>query len=197
MPVGPHAAITTKELPVPPDTVWQLLADGRKYADWVVGASHVRDVETNWPAIGSKFHHTVGVWPFHLRDNTVVEECDDGQRLVLEARARPLGRARVEIALEEIPTGTRVVMAEEARSPSFARWSNPVLAPMIHVRNVEALRRLAELCVMSVDSSPSSGSGNGAPAVSPGPSTSESALDKELSDSFPASDPPSGWGGTT
>lgn len=154
MPGGPHAAITTRELPVPPGTVWQILADGRRYADWVVGASHVRSVEFGWPAVGSKFHHTVGVWPFHLRDNTAVEECEFGQRLVLEARARPFGRARVEITLEEIPTGTRVVMSEEARSPSLARWSNPVLAPLVHVRNVEALRRLAELCVTSVRTSP-------------------------------------------
>lgn len=181
----PHAAITTRELPVAPDEVWQLLADGRRYADWVVGASHIRDVEPGWPAVGSKFHHTVGVWPLHLRDSTVVEECEVGRRLVLEARARPFGRARVEIALEGVPSGTRVVMSEEARSPAIARWTNPVLAPLIHVRNVEALRRLSTLF------------DGGSESGSKGSSMSESALDKELADSFPASDPPSSWGGTT
>jgi uncharacterized protein YndB with AHSA1/START domain len=184
-----HSAITTKELPVTPDRVWQILADGRQYADWVVGASHVRDVEPTWPAVGSRFHHTVGIWPFHLRDTTAVEECEVGHRLVLEARARPFGRARVEIALEEIPTGTRVVLSEEARSPSIARWSNPVLAPLIHVRNVEALRRLAALCEKSaVFRLPATYDVGDAP---------ESALDEELADSFPASDPPSSWGGIT
>jgi uncharacterized protein YndB with AHSA1/START domain len=146
-----QTAITTKELTVPSNRVWRLLADGRRYADWVVGASHVRDVEAGWPTVGSKFHHTVGVWPFHLKDKTVVEECEVGRRLVLEARARPLGRARVEIVLEDIPIGTRVVMSEEAKSPAVARWGNPVLAPLIHMRNVEALRRLAALCDGSVD----------------------------------------------
>ena len=75
-----------------------------------------------------------------------------------------------------------------ARSPSLARWSNPLLAPLVHVRNVEALRGFAELCV-----TPSaSGGGAGPPAKSADPSPSESALDNELADSFPASDPPSG-----
>ena len=140
-----ESAVTTRELPVTPEDVWALLADGRRYADWVVGASHIRAVEPGWPEVGSKFHHTVGVWPCHLRDSTVVEECDTGRKLVLEARARPFGRARVEIRLEEIQTGTRIVMREEVRSPAVARWGSPLLAPLLHVRNVEALRRLASL----------------------------------------------------
>lgn len=146
MSVGIESAITNRELPVPPDRVWQLLADGRRYADWVVGASRIRKVEPEWPDVGSRFHHTVGVWPFHLRDTTVVEECEVGHRLVLEARARPLGRARVEIVREPVAGGTRIMMSENAHSPALARWGNPVLAPLIHVRNVEALRRLAALC---------------------------------------------------
>jgi uncharacterized protein YndB with AHSA1/START domain len=192
---GLQKAVTTKELTVPSNRVWQLLADGRRYAEWVVGASHIREVEPGWPSVRSKFHHTVGVWPFHLRDDTVVEECEVGRRLVLEARARPFGRARVEIALEEIPTGTRVVMSEEAKSPAIARWGNPVLAPVIHVRNAEALRRLAALCAEPMD--PPCSSRDGAVPITDGKTADESALDKELADSFPASDPPSSWGGTT
>jgi uncharacterized protein YndB with AHSA1/START domain len=149
---GIHSARTTRDLRATPERVWQLLADGRRYADWVVGASHVRKVEPAWPVVGSKIHHTIGVWPLHLRDTTAVEECEMGSRLVLEARARPFGRARVEIVLQEIPTGTRIVMTEGARSPSVARWSNLWLAPLIHVRNVEALRRLATLCEESAHS---------------------------------------------
>lgn len=192
---GLDSATTTRDLTVPPDRVWQLLAAGDRYADWVVGASHIRGVDPAWPAVGSKFHHTVGVWPFHLRDNTAVEECDVGRRLALEARARPFGRARVEITLEPIPTGTRVVMSEAARSPALARWSNPVLIPFIHVRNVEALRRLAALCEQSpdADSTRAAGLAGGTPEPQP----SEAALDAELADSFPASDPPSSWSGST
>ena len=137
---------TTRELAASPGQVWRVLADGGRYADWVVGANHVREVESAWPEVGSKFHHTVGVWPFYLRDSTVVEECWEGRRLVLEARARPFGRARVEITLEGTGAGTRVAIGEEARSPLLVRWANPLLAPLIHVRNAEGLRRLAGLC---------------------------------------------------
>jgi hypothetical protein len=189
-------AITTKELSVTRDKVWRLLANGRRYADWVVGASHIRDVEPTWPAPRSQFHHTVGIWPVHLRDTTIVKECEVGQRLVLEARALPFGRARVEIVLEDIPAGTRIVMSEEACSPSIARWSNPLLTPLIHVRNMEALRRLAELCEkVSVVADPQPAVQVSKPQGDSG--VSASALDKELADSFPESDPSSSWGGTT
>jgi uncharacterized protein YndB with AHSA1/START domain len=191
-----QTAITTKELPVPSNRVWQLLADGSRYADWVVGASHVRHVEAGWPTVGSKFHHTVGVWPFHLRDNTVVEECEGGHRLVLEARARPLGRARVELVLEDIPGGTRVILSERAKSPAVARWGNPVLAPLIHLRNVEALRRLAALCDGPIAPLAPRAHDESA-SYSSDAAAAESALDEELAGSFPASDPPSSWGGTT
>ena len=191
---GLRAAVTTKEVPGSPGHVWNVLADGSQYAEWVVGANRIRDVESDWPAVGSRFHHTVGIWPLHLRDNTVVKECEPGHRLVLEARARPVGRARVEMTLLEIPTGTRIVMTEEAISPTVARWSSPLLAPLIHVRNVEALRRLADLCEESESADPR-------PAVSDsvgrrrGLGSPPSALDDELASSFPASDPPAGWSG--
>lgn len=103
----------------------------------------------------------------------------------------------MEIALEEIPTGTRVVMSEEAKSPAIARWGNPVLAPLIHVRNVEALRRLAALCNGSSDCSRPSEGGNDSETGLPMDSTDEAGLDEELADSCPASDHPSSWGGIT
>jgi hypothetical protein len=189
-------AVTTKDLPVSRDKVWPLLADGRRYADWVVGASHVRDVESTWPAAGSQFHHTVGIWPLHLRDTTAVKECEVGQRLVLEARALPFGRARVEIVLEDILAGTRMVMSEEVCSPSIARWSNPLLAPLIHVRNMESLRRLADLCVkVSAANDVQPATQGRKPQDDAG--LSASALDEKFTDSSPTNDPPSSWGGTT
>ncbi len=135
-------AETTRFVPMADTDVWALLADGRKYADWVVGAKRVRAVDPEWPAVGSKFHHTVGVWPFHLRDNTAVLECDEGRRLVLEARLRPLGRAQIEMILRPSDGGTAVVMREWPSSPALARMAAPVFEPAIHLRNVEALRRL-------------------------------------------------------
>ena len=163
---------------------------------WSVPAMF-EDVEPGWPAAGSEISTTPWVsGPFIRETSTAVEVCEVGHQLVLEARARPFGRARVEITLEEIPNGTRIVMSEEARSPSLARWSNPVLAPFVHVRNVEALRRLAALLEDPTVSY--SGPYEGRPQRdTPELDPLEAALDEELADSFPASDPPSSWGGTT
>ena len=93
---------------VEPSRVFEVLADGWQYTAWVVGASHVRAVEQSWPSVGARIHHSFGVWPLVLRDDTTVEVCEPSSRLVLLANGRPLGRARVELRLEEEPSGTRV-----------------------------------------------------------------------------------------
>src|SRR3954471_9339924 len=36
-----------------PDEVFAQLADGWIYGAWVVGASHIRDVDAEWPAVGA------------------------------------------------------------------------------------------------------------------------------------------------
>ena len=46
--------------------------DGWNYADWVVGAVHVRSVDPNWPAPGSRVHHRLGAWPLTINDATEV-----------------------------------------------------------------------------------------------------------------------------
>ena len=128
---------------VPRERVFELLADGRRYADWVVGADRVRSVEPGWPAPGSKFHHTVGAGPVKLNDSTSVLEVDAPKRILLDARARPLGRARVDIELQEHEGGTLVVMREElASGPALLKR---LTDPLIRLRNVEALRRLKEI----------------------------------------------------
>jgi uncharacterized protein YndB with AHSA1/START domain len=137
-------ATTTRDIPAPPDQVWAVLADPMRYADWVVGAQEVRSFEGDWPARGARFHHSVGVGPIHIRDNTSVLESTPSRRLVLRARARPFGQARVDLQLTVSDGGTRVEMTEVPTSP-VARLGRRVLDPLIHTRNTEALRRLEQL----------------------------------------------------
>jgi uncharacterized protein YndB with AHSA1/START domain len=68
-----------------PKDVWEVLADGWMYPLWVVGASRMRDVDPHWPEVGSKLHHSVGVWPGLIDDNTEVLEVEPGRR---QRRAR-------------------------------------------------------------------------------------------------------------
>ncbi|CAN7304344.1 SDR family NAD(P)-dependent oxidoreductase [Knoellia sp. LjRoot47] len=128
------------------DRVWDVLADGWSYATWVVGTARIRDVDTAWPAPGSRIHHSVGLWPALLSDTTSVEECVTGRRLVLKARGWPLGEARVEIDIEpDGPQSCTVTMTEDAISGPGSLPPRIVRQAMILPRNSEALRRLAYL----------------------------------------------------
>jgi|SRR6185437_4476888 len=137
-------AITTRDIPALPDQVWAVLADPLRYAEWVVGAQEVRCFDGEWPEPGARFHHRVGLGPVHIHDDTSVLESTPPRRLVLRARVRPFGHARVALELFACEAGTRVEIDEEPTSPA-ARVGRKVLDPFIHLRNVEALRRLERL----------------------------------------------------
>jgi uncharacterized protein YndB with AHSA1/START domain len=128
-----------------PDVVYDVLADGWLYSNWVVGTSHMRAVETNWPETGSRLHHCSGVWPVVTRDETVVEQCEPGHRLQLAAKGGMLGAARVTIVLDEHSGGTRVTMTETPVA-GLGKWlHNPVNDALLTRRNAEALARLAAI----------------------------------------------------
>lgn len=129
--------------------MWAVLADARSFSLWVVGAKDIRAVEGPWPAPGSKFHHTLGMGPFTLRDNTKALTADAGRHLAIEARARPLGKARVEFTLTSEASGTRVTIDERVIAPPLMRMLNPLWAPLIRRRNDETLRRLARVVSVS------------------------------------------------
>ena len=93
-------ATVSRTVNTSPAAVFAVLADGWLYSNWVVGTSHMRAVEANWPAAGSRLHHAAGVWPAVARDESVVEELEPNHRLVLTAKVRPFGEARVVIELE-------------------------------------------------------------------------------------------------
>ena len=136
-------AVTRRRIPFPPSAVLALLADGRRYADWVVGAKRIRAVDPTWPEEGSQFHHTVGVGPVSTNDTTEVLSFTrpDGP-VVLKARGWPTGAARITITAEPTGDGTEVVIDEVPIEGPAKSLHNPVLDGLIHLRNVESLRRL-------------------------------------------------------
>lgn len=130
----------------PPERVFDVLREPRHYADWVVGAKKIRGSDPGWPAQGTKFHHTVGFGPLTLSDETEVLEVEPDRRLVLKAKTRPLGTARVELELLDAGQGrTRVVMTEGPGDPLSRIVFNPLADLALKGRNVEALRRLKEI----------------------------------------------------
>src|SRR4051812_30310693 len=104
-------ATTQRWVQVEPKRVYDVLADGWQYAGWVVGTGAIRAVEAAWPEVGSRFHHAAP-WPFMAGDETRVEAREEGRHLVLLARGRPLGEARVELTLTSERGGTRIDLTE-------------------------------------------------------------------------------------
>ena len=126
-----------------PEQVWDVLADGWLYPLWVVGATRMREVDHDWPAVGSRLHHSVGTWPLIIDDNTEVVEAVPGHRLVLHAKAWPTGTAGVTIRLDPVGTETEVTIEEDAQQGPARLIPKPLRDLPLTWRNVESLRRLA------------------------------------------------------
>ena len=109
----------------------------------MVGASRVRDVDDEWPAVGAKIHHSVGAWPLLIDDHTEVLEALPNSYLRLRARAWPMGEAEVVIDLSPTAAHTNVVITEKVLSGPGRFVPPPVREPALGWRNVETLRRLA------------------------------------------------------
>lgn len=138
-------ATVTAHIDAPPEAVFAVLADGWAYSGWVVGTSHMQAVEESWPAVGSRLFHASGVWPVVLADETSVEAVTPDARLVMTARGRPFGEARIEVSLRADGDGTTVTLAETPTSGP-GRWlHNRVADAVLHRRNEESLARLAAL----------------------------------------------------
>ncbi len=135
----------TRYVDAPPAQVWATLADGWLYPGWVVGASRMREVDDHWPAQGSKLHHSVGIWPLLIDDETEVLESVPDRLLRLKAKGWPLGEAEVAIELSASASGTEVAIEEKPVSGPGALLPSPVYDPVLKWRNTETLRRLCFL----------------------------------------------------
>lgn len=139
------AAVNERTMSASAEAIWEVLADGWLYPLWVVGASRMRDVDGHWPEVGARLHHSVGVWPLLVDDETEVLEVIPGKVLTLHARARLTGTAEVALRLEPRGDETRVVIEEDAVSGPGLLVPRPLRELGLVWRNVESLRRLAYL----------------------------------------------------
>ena len=138
-------ATNERFMPIPPEAVWDALADAGGYGDWVPGSRVIRDAEPDWPAPGSKFHHTVGVGPFEVSDHTEALEARQPELLRMRTKGRPLGTAIVTLEMVRSDAGTLVRMTESPDGPAWLLNFNPLVWLVTKARNAESLMRLEEL----------------------------------------------------
>jgi carbon monoxide dehydrogenase subunit G len=138
-------ATTSRLVAAPPEAVWAELADGWTYSSWVPGTVKIRAVDPDWPAVGSKIHHSVGMWPLTLQDETESTRCEEPHRLTMQARGWPAGEAVVDVVLAEAPGGTRVTVLEEPTHGPGAWVNNPLAEAVLVYRIREMLDRLGRI----------------------------------------------------
>ncbi len=137
---------TTREVEASRQQIWDAMADGWTYAQWVVGNSRTRAVDSHWPEPGSAIEHSVGVWPLVISDQTVVESCTPGEELVLLAGVGPLGALRITLRLKDLPNGgCRVEMIETPASGPVNLIPDRLVLAAVYPRNRECLWRLAAI----------------------------------------------------
>jgi len=132
-----------QDLSHPPETVYTALTTPETYPFWLVGCQAIRAVDPDWPAVGTAFHHRVGlVGAVTVADSTKVLEAEAPRRLVLEVRARPLGRGRVSFVLEPDGDGGTTLVLEEVPIGGLGPLQ-PLIDPVTERRNQRSMTRLA------------------------------------------------------
>ncbi|WP_205873403.1 SRPBCC family protein [Mycobacterium camsae] len=136
---------TIRDVSASRQAVWDVIADGWTYTQWVVGNSRTRAVDTNWPQPGSAIKHSVGVWPLVIDDKTEVESCTPGAELVLKARVGLFGAARITLRLSDNPDGCRIEMSEVPVTGPASLLPDRLALAAVYPRNRECLWRLGAL----------------------------------------------------
>ena len=140
-------ATNDRFMPVPPEAIWDALADPGNHGYWVVGSKLIRDVEPGLPAPGTKFHHTIGFGPLEVSDYTVALESEPPRLLKLRAKGRPLMTATVTLELVPRQSGSLVRISEHPDGVFAVLALNPRVHIATKLRNAESLMRLEELAL--------------------------------------------------
>ena len=137
-----HTVAATR---APIETVFALLANPKRYEEFVVGNSTIRRFDPAWPDEGMRFHHSLGVKPFVVKDESISLATDHATYLVMETRMSVLGASITAFELTPTGAGTEIEIFEEAiRGPFAWLWSRPVEA-LLDWRNRRLLERLTGL----------------------------------------------------
>ncbi|MEW2530248.1 SRPBCC family protein [Streptomyces sp. NPDC047071] len=130
----------------PPTEVWAVLADGTRYAQWVVGTARSRPVRGQWPGQDAALAYEIRLGPLRLANETVVRRCQEGSTLELEAHAGPLGTARIALDLRAWGEHCLVTLDEHPLRGAGGRLHNAGFEALIQLRHRAMLGRLARLC---------------------------------------------------
>ncbi|MEV6840236.1 SRPBCC family protein [Streptomyces sp. NPDC051133] len=139
-------AVRHRLIKADPATVWDVLADGDRYAEWVVGTGASRPKSGRWPEEDASLAYEIRLGPFRVGNETVVRQCRPGRGLELEILAGFLGTARFSIELRTWGEDCLVIVDEHPLQGAGAALHNLGVEALIQVRHRSMLARLARCC---------------------------------------------------
>ncbi|MFE7931863.1 SRPBCC family protein [Streptomyces sp. NPDC057456] len=129
-----------------PQTVWDVLADGDRYSEWVVGTSSTQEMTGEWPRVDAEIAYEIRVGPLRLTNETVVRRCRKPDVLELEARAGVLGTARIAFELRPWGRYCLVILDEHPLQGVGGLLHNAGVEVVTQLRHRAMLGRLAKVC---------------------------------------------------
>ncbi|MGF0174211.1 SRPBCC family protein [Streptomyces sp. Marseille-Q5077] len=139
-------AVRHRLIHVGPSGVWAVLADGNRYAEWVVGTARSEPLRGRWPDTDAAIRYEVRLGHVRLFNETVVRRCEPGVSMELEAYASVLGTARIAIELRPWGRKCLVLVDEHPLQGAGGRLHNLGFEALIQLRHRAMLARLARLC---------------------------------------------------
>ncbi|WP_333773731.1 SRPBCC family protein [Streptomyces sp. IBSBF 3136] len=139
-------AVRHRLIKTSPATVWEVLADGRRYSEWVVGTDSSEPRKGQWPQEAASIAYQVKLGPLKVGNETVVRHCVEGSVLELEAHAGPLGTARIAIELRPWGEHCLVIVDEHPLQGAGGALHNLGFEVLIQLRHRAMLARLAKAC---------------------------------------------------
>ncbi|WP_435221902.1 SRPBCC family protein [Streptomyces sp. Tue6028] len=139
-------AVRHRLIKTAPETVWAVLSDGGRYADWVVGTAESHETRGDWPHVDSALAYEIRLGPVRVGNETVVRRCKEGSILELEAKAGFLGTARISVELRSWGDYCLVIVDEHPLQGAGGALHNMGVEALIQIRHRAMLARLAAVC---------------------------------------------------
>ncbi|MGI5472754.1 SRPBCC family protein [Streptomyces sp. CA-132043] len=150
-----------------PAAVWEVLADSRRYGDWVVGPTDSGPLDDTWPEVGSTIAYKLRLGVLEMTGRTVVRRHEPPRWLELEAHCDPLGSARIALDIRPWGEETLVILDEHPLRGFGGLVHNFALDALLQLRHRNMLKRLAKVVEGLPPEADRSGAGRGPAAERP------------------------------
>ena len=129
----------------PAASVWAVVMDPQRFAEWVTIHREVRAVSAGPPREGSQMEQILHLRGADIRVRWLLVECNPPWRARWEGRGPARSQAHIDYRLTTIPEGTRFDYQNELRAPLGALGAFASRAVMGQTAQREADRSLAAL----------------------------------------------------